>query len=114
MEHSGDKAFQLIRSSRFRNGCLRGPAARGSAHGHKYQLTRNHVRLQNQLESLLEECHIKLSSLVSDLFGASARRVLKALADGKTDPLALAALADQHLRARRQHSWWTRWVRVPS
>jgi hypothetical protein len=31
----------------------------------KYQLTRDHVRLQNQLESLLEEAHIKLSSLAS-------------------------------------------------
>jgi len=65
----------------------------------KYQLTRDHVRLQNQLESLLEETHIKLSSLVSDLLGVSARRMLKALADGETNPTALAALADQHLRA---------------
>jgi len=65
----------------------------------KHQLTRNHVRLQNQLESLLEECHIKLSSLVSDLVGVSARRMLKALADGETDPVALAALGDQRLRA---------------
>ena len=65
----------------------------------KHQLTRNRVRLQNQLESLLEECHIKLSSLVSDLFGVSARRMLKALADGETDPTALTALADQRLRA---------------
>lgn len=65
----------------------------------KQQLTRNHVRLQNQLESLLEECHIKLSSLVSDLFGVSARRMLKALADGETDPAALVTLADQRLRA---------------
>jgi transposase len=31
----------------------------------KYQLTRDRVRLQNQLESLLEEVHIKLSCLVS-------------------------------------------------
>ena len=65
----------------------------------RYQLTRNHVRLHNQLESLLEECHIKLSSLVSDLLGVSARRMLKALADGETDPAALAALADRRLRA---------------
>src|SRR6266403_1385165 len=43
----------------------------------KYQLTRNRVRLQNQLESFLEEAHIKLSSLVSDLLGLSARRLLK-------------------------------------
>jgi len=65
----------------------------------KYQLTRDRVRLQNQLESLLEEAHIKLSSLVSNLFGASARRMLKALAEGETKPAALACLADQNLRA---------------
>jgi transposase len=62
----------------------------------KYQLRRDRVRLQNQLESLLEEAHIKLSSLVSDLLGASAKRMLNALADGETNPVALA---DQKLRA---------------
>ena len=65
----------------------------------KYQLTRDRIRLQNQLEALLEEAHIKLSSLVSDLLGASARRILQALAKGETDPAALAALADKRLRA---------------
>jgi transposase len=65
----------------------------------KYQLRRNLVRLNNQLESLLEEAHIKLSSLVSDLLGVSARRMLKALADGETNPAALAALAHEKLRA---------------
>jgi transposase len=42
----------------------------------KYQLRCDRIRLQNQLESLLEEAHIKLSSLVSDLLGFSARRML--------------------------------------
>jgi transposase len=44
------------------------------------QCQRSHdkVRLQGQLEALLEEAHIKLSSFVSDLLGASARRMLKA------------------------------------
>jgi len=65
----------------------------------KYQLTRNRVQLQNRLEALLEETHIKLSSLVSDLLGVSARRMLKAVADGGTDPVVLAALADKKLRA---------------
>ncbi len=65
----------------------------------RYQRTRDKVRLQNQLEALLEEAHIKLSSLVSDLLGVSARRMLHALADGETDPAALAALAHQRLRA---------------
>jgi transposase len=65
----------------------------------RYQRTRDKVRLQNQLEALLEEAHIKLSSLVSDLLGASARRMLHALAEGETDPAALAALGDKRLRA---------------
>ena len=65
----------------------------------KYQRTQDKVRLQNQLEALLEEAHIKLSSLVSSLLGVSARRMLQALADGETDPAALAALADRRLRA---------------
>lgn len=65
----------------------------------KYQLIRNRVQLRNRLESLLEEAHVKLSSLVSDLLGVSARRMLGALAAGETDPVALAALADQRLRA---------------
>jgi transposase len=65
----------------------------------KHQLTQNRIQLHNRLESLLEEAHIKLSSLVSDLLGLSARRMLNALAEGETNPLVLAALADRHLRA---------------
>jgi transposase len=68
----------------------------------KYQLTRSRVQLHNRVECLLEEAHIKLSSLVSDLLGASARRMLKALADGETSPEALAAFADQRLRATQK------------
>src|SRR5262245_58416773 len=68
----------------------------------KYQLTRNRVQLQNRLEALLEEAHIKLSSVVSDLLGVSARRMLDALADGATDPVALAAMANGHMRATQE------------
>jgi transposase len=68
----------------------------------KYQLTRNRVQLQNRLEALLEEAHIKLSSLVSDLLGASARRMLEAIADGETNRETLAALADRGLRATQE------------
>jgi transposase len=65
----------------------------------KYQVTRNRVQLQNRLESLLEEAHIKVSSFVSDLLGASARRMLQALADGETDAATLAGLASRRLHA---------------
>src|SRR6266853_3191500 len=68
----------------------------------KYQVTRNRVQLHNRLECLLEEAHIKVSSLVTDLLGASARRMLQALADGETNPATLAALAHQRLRATQE------------
>jgi transposase len=65
----------------------------------KHQLTRAKVGFKNQLESLLEQGHIKLSSFVSDLLGVSARRMLKALAEGESDPAVLAAMADRGLHA---------------
>src|SRR6476619_837786 len=39
----------------------------------KFQLTCNRVQLRNRLECLLEEMHLKVSSLVSDLLGLSGR-----------------------------------------
>jgi transposase len=65
----------------------------------KYQLTCNRVQLQNRLECLLEEAHIKVSSLVSDLLGPSARRMLRAVANGETDPSTVAALGSPRLHA---------------
>jgi len=79
----------------------------------KYQRTRDKVRLQNQLEALLEEAHIKLSSLVSDLLGVSARRMLHALADGETDPAAVAAWPVSAC-VLRQRSCATRWAPAPN
>ena len=64
----------------------------------KYQITRNRVQLHNRLEAPLEEAYIKLSSLVSDLLGTSARRMLQAIADGETAAATLATLADRRLR----------------
>jgi len=65
----------------------------------KYQLTCNRVQLQNRLECLLEEMHIKVSSLVTDLLGPSARRMLRAVANGETDPATVAALGSSRLHA---------------
>lgn len=67
----------------------------------RLQLIRQRVQLQNQIESLLEEGRIKLSSVISDLLGASGRRILRALAQGQTDPPSLALLADRHLKCDR-------------
>ena len=68
----------------------------------KLQLTRDRVRLQNQMECLLEEMRIKLSIVVSDLLGASGLRILHALAQGETDPKKLALLGDERLRCTEE------------
>lgn len=65
----------------------------------KFQLTCNRVQLRNRLECLLEEMHLKVSSLVSDLLGLSARRILRAVGDGATDPATVAALGSPRLHA---------------
>jgi transposase len=64
------------------------------------QLTRDRVRIQNQVEALLEETRIKLSSVVSDLLGTSGKRILWSLAQGETDPVKLAALADARVQCK--------------
>jgi hypothetical protein len=58
----------------------------------KLQLTRDRVRLQNQIECLLEEMRIKLSIVVSNLLGASGLRILHVLANGEADPKKLEQL----------------------
>jgi len=65
----------------------------------KFQLTCNRVQLRNRLECLLEEMHLKVSSLVSDLLGLSARRMLRAVGSGATDPAVVAALGSPRLHA---------------
>jgi transposase len=61
------------------------------------------VRLQNRVEALLEEMRIKLSGVISDLFGVSGRNILAALAEGKkTDPEELAELGDQRLACGKE------------
>jgi len=68
----------------------------------KQQLVRERVRLQNQLEALLEEERIKLSGVISDLLGASGRRILAALAEGETDAVKLAELGNERLKCSKE------------
>jgi hypothetical protein len=50
-------------------------------------------------EKLLEDAQLKISSVISDIFGRSGRRMPAALAEGERDPRALARLADYRIRA---------------
>ena len=51
---------------------------------------------------ILEDALLKISVVISDLFGASGRRFLDALVAGERSPAALAALGDTRLHATRQ------------
>ena len=68
----------------------------------KVQLVRDRVRLYGQIECLLEEMRIKLSALVTDLFGSSGLRILHALAKGETDAERLALLGDDRLKCTKE------------
>lgn len=68
----------------------------------KVQLARDRGRVHCQLEALLEEMRIKLSSVLTDLLGVSGQRILQALAEGQTDPHRLAALADGRVKCTKE------------
>ena len=66
------------------------------------RLAQDQVRHQNRVEKILEDALLKISVVISDLFGASGRRFLDALVAGERSPKALAALGDTRLKATRQ------------
>lgn len=68
----------------------------------KTQLSEDQSRLHSQIECLLQEMRIKLSSVVSDLLGVSGLRILLALAAGETDAKKLASLRDDRLHASEE------------
>ena len=51
------------------------------------------------MEKILEDALVKVSAVISDLFGTSGRRFLDALVAGERSPKALAALGDYRLKA---------------
>jgi transposase len=63
------------------------------------QLGREIVQHTQRIQKVLEDANIKLSSLITEVLGASGRRILKALIAGESDAGALAALGSrQELR----------------
>lgn len=64
-------------------------------------LVQERARVVNQMQKVLEWANIKLSSVVTDVTGVSARAMLEALVAGATDVTALAELARGRLRAKR-------------
>jgi len=63
-------------------------------------LTQDRTREVQRLQNTLEDAGIKLDAMVSDVMGASARRMLAALIAGERDPQVLAELALGRMRPK--------------
>jgi transposase len=63
---------------------------------------RERTREKQRVEKLLEDAQIKLSSVISDIFGVSGREMLAALIAGQRDPKALARMARGAMRSKTE------------
>lgn len=63
-------------------------------------LVQTRTQVQNRISKILEATNIKVAHAMSDLFGTSGRRMLKALCAGERNPHKLAALALGTLRRK--------------
>lgn len=63
-------------------------------------LIQERTREKQRAEKLLEDAQIKLSSVISDIFGVSGRDMLEALIAGQRDPHVLARMARGSMRKK--------------
>ena len=67
---------------------------------YRRHLTQARTAEKQRVEKLLEDGHLKLSSVISDIHGVSGRDMLDALAAGQRDAHALAAMARGKMRGK--------------
>jgi transposase len=67
---------------------------------YRVQQVRDRAQEVNRLCKVLEDAGLKLTSVVTDVMGASGRAMLRALVEGTTDPTVLADLARGRLRQK--------------
>ena len=63
-------------------------------------LIQERTREKQRAEKLLEDAQIKLSAVISDIFGKSGRNMLEALIAGQRDPYVLARMARGSMRGK--------------
>ena len=63
------------------------------------QLTREQCSHTQRIQKTLEEANIKLDSVISDILGASGRRMIEAMIAGVRNPSKLAELASRRIKA---------------
>jgi len=93
---------QLLECGLLRASFVPPPAIRELRDITRYQVqqVRDRAREVNRLCKVLEDAGIKLTSVATDVMGASGRAMLEALLHGTTDPTVLADLARGRLRKK--------------
>jgi transposase len=67
---------------------------------YRRSLVRERTREKQRCEKLLEDAQIKLSSVISDIFGVSGRAMLEAMISGQRHPAVLAQMARGSMRSK--------------
>ena len=67
---------------------------------YRRHLTQARTAEKQRVEKLLEDGHLKLSSVISDIHGVSGRAMLEAITTGQRNPRALAQLARGSMRGK--------------
>src|ERR1700692_1561785 len=69
---------------------------------YRRKLSQTQAAERNRLIKLLESANIKLSGVISDVFGVSGRAMLQALIEGEQSPAEMAQLARGRMRSKRR------------
>ena len=93
---------QLLECGLLRSSFVPPPAIRELRDVTRYRVQQVRDRAQevNRLCKVLEDAGVKLTSVASDVLGASGRAMITALVEGTTDPAVLADLARGKLRKK--------------
>jgi transposase len=67
---------------------------------YRRRLTQARTAEKQRVEKLLEDAHLKLSSVISDIHGVSGRAMLRAVIAGERNPRVLAEMARGRMRSR--------------
>jgi len=68
---------------------------------YRESLVGEQAAVANRIQKLIESANIKLGQVATDVLGASGRAMLRALAEGETEPSKLADLAGGQLKEKR-------------
>lgn len=94
----------LLRHGLVRGSFVPAPEQRALRELTRYRssLLNERSRTVNRVQKVLEDANIKLSSVISDVFGKSGRAMIEGLLVEDPDPATLAALADPRIQASQE------------